>query len=130
MRNFLSILLILLSINVQSQISEKLEISYEWVELYVDTVSIGEIKTHTNFDFINSGVYMYWSTGSERLYHFIHPESSAYDVNRISYSYDILLKKYISDFKIFEGEISIKFTENYKELKLTKDKYSILFYNY
>jgi hypothetical protein len=122
--------LIIVSVNLKSQVVGKISISYQVADLCIDDTNVlATVKTHTNFDFINSGLYLFWSTNSERLYHFIYPESACYDLNRISLTYDYETKIYNSDFPIFIGEVSIKFTENYKELKITKDRYSIIFYN-
>ena len=71
---------------------------------------------------------MYWSTSSERLYHFIHPVSSGFDVNRISYKLNYNI--YSPDFLLFTEDISIQISENYKQLKLSSENgtKSILFY--
>ncbi|NPV12925.1 MAG: hypothetical protein HPY57_14230 [Ignavibacteria bacterium] len=116
-------------LNTFSQTIEKLYVSYEYADLYVDTTLLATIKTHTNFDFVNSTYYMFWSTTSERLYHFIYPESACYDLNRISFTYDLATETYKNDFPIFKESVKIKFTQNFKELKLIKDKFYIIFYN-
>ena len=116
-------------LNSFSQVTEKLAISYEYADLCIDTVVLSSIKTHTNFDFVNSTQYMFWSTTSERLYHFIYSESACYDINRISFTYDINTSQYKCDFPIFTDNIKISYTLNFKELKLSKGKYNIIFYN-
>jgi len=113
----LLLLVVLLPLFVMSQkiykeqVRVKLELSYDFAELFSDTTHIGTIKTHTNIDVISDGYFIFWSSGSERLYHFLYPNTSAYDVNRLTFTKTDIPNVYKNNFMLFNDSIKINVTE-------------------
>jgi len=128
MKKIFLILIIFFSIQIYSQIYDKLELSYEYVDFYSDTNLIGTIKTHTNFDVYEQGYFLSWSSGSERVYHYLYPLSCVYDLNRLTFTRTEYNFVYKSDFKIFKDSIAVYVLSN--ELRISNKEYKLLrFYN-
>lgn len=108
--SLIAILILKISIAQENptRLYSKLELSYEIVEMYDDTVHIATIKTHTNFDLLEDNYFLYWNSGNERLYHFMYPESSGYEINRMSFTRTDISHVYKNDFKLFNDSIGIE----------------------
>ena len=132
MRKIIFLLMMFISSSLISQTHTKFELSYEYVELYNDTLHIGTIKTHTNVDFYDNDYFLSVSSGTERVYHFIYSNSCAYDINRLTFKKtDIEIGKitiYSSEFKLFNDSIGVVIDD--KEFRIiTKDYKQIIFHN-
>ena len=127
------LILIILTVSLLSQaqdmrVHEKVELSYEYVELYKDSIHIATIKTHSNFDVLDGDYFIYWSSGSERVYHFLYPESCGYDLNRMSFTKTNADYIYKNDFKLFGDSIGVRFQSD-RLFLFTKDYRSLRFHN-
>jgi len=112
----------------QIKVREKLELSYEFAELYSDTIHIGTISTHTNIDVFDEGYFLMWSSGTERLYHFLYSNTSAYDVNRLSFTQTDIKNIYKNNFKLFSDSLRIVVSEK-QIIFYNRNKKSIVFHN-
>lgn len=129
MRKIIILLLVFVSFISNGQVVHtKLSLSYEYANLYSDTLLVGTIKTHTNIDLFDNGYFLNWSSGSERIYHFIYPLSSVYDLNRMSFTQTKLPYVYSNDFKLFVDSIGVDISKDYL-LIFNKYGNSIKFYN-
>jgi len=118
-------------ISFTQEIHSKLELSYEYVEFYNDTVHIGTIKTHSNIDFYDNGYFMSISCGSERVYHFIYPNSCVYDINRLTFKETDMkinsISIYKNSFKLFRDSVGVVISKDNIRI-VTKDYRQIIFH--
>jgi len=109
-------------------VNQKLELSYEYAELYLDTTHIATIKTHINVDFINNGYFLYLNCVSDRIYHYLYSESCGYDINRLSFTVTDISYVYKNDFKLFIDSIAVEISN--KQIRFFKKDYkSIILHN-
>ena len=109
-------------------VHKKIELTYDYVDLYLDTFLVGTIKTHTNFDILDGGYFIYWSSGTERVYHYLYPLSCGYDINRLSFTRTTIPYVYKNDFKLFTDSIGIDISSK-KFVIFNKRLQSLKFYN-
>jgi len=133
MRKVVFLIFILSSLILISQVKthSKLELGYEYVEFYNDSIHIGTIKTHSNIDFYDDGYFLSISCGSERIYHYICSNTCAYDINRITFKRVKEfnnLKIYSNEFKLFTDSIGI-YVDDKTTRVITKDLKQIIFHN-
>ena len=100
-------MIFILTLQAQTKVHKKIELSFDYVEMYIDTVHIASIKTHTNFDFYDNGYFMNWSSGSERVYHFMYSESCGYNLNRMTFKQTNINYVYVNDFQLFVDSIGV-----------------------
>ena len=125
----LAILTFLISQFIYSQnVTEKFLSSFDLVDLIQDdSVIVGTLSTHSNID-IYDAKYLSLSS-SERVYHFIVSNSSAYKINRLTYTLNEN-KMFISDFKLFQNEgIKLEFSGEKIRIKIINTNKSLIFYN-
>jgi hypothetical protein len=122
-------LIMILTLSTYSQVYEKLELSYNSVDLYSNDSTIeGSIKSYINLDILDGGYFVYFSSTNERVYHFIWENTPAYQINRIS------LKSnkdgtYKPEFLRFKGVVNIQTNDSLKSVKISlidSDKFIML----
>ena len=134
MRKVIFILLVLSAMISICQVKThtKLELSYEYAEIYNDSIFIGTIKTHTNIDFYDNGYFLSISSGTDRIYHYLYPNSCVYDINRLTFKYikeQENLKIYSNNFKLFNDSIGVYVDNDNRIRIIKKDLKQIIFHN-
>ena len=130
MKQFIIFLMILFSMttNAQKVVHSKLELGYDYVEFYSDTIYLGTIKTHSNIDLFDNGYFLTISSGSDRIYHFIIPNSSAYDINRLTFKQTNIDYIYGCEFKLFGDSIAVYIDDKTTRI-INKNYKQLIFHN-
>ena len=111
-----------------AQVNEMQSLAFNYADFYLnDTVNMSTVKTYTNVDVFNNGHFIILTSHSNRIYHYLLPNTPMFDINRLVFKRNLNSYYYNPTFKIFNDSIYIQ--SNCTSLKfINKDK-SIEFYN-
>lgn len=129
MKKNLTLIILTVSLFLQAQtVYEKVELSFDYVDMRVDSITVATVKTYTNIDLYDGGYFLTWTSKSERVYHFMYPNTCGYDINRMTFKQTNIPLVYKCSFPLFSDSIAVNISNN-RVVMFNKNYQSLIFYN-